>query len=108
MKYSAEIFLYIQLTHCYSDVKLFSSLENIQLVLTSKTRNGAFNSVVQPDIFMCRRSAGDIQKHIGSNCNLDIIYDVTGVNSCVFGVFHLQSGCAAPRSAIQGPSGTFI
>jgi len=54
--------LYNQLTHCYSGVKLFGSLENIQLVLTSKTRNGALtvlNSLLhllvcvtgQPEVF---------------------------------------------------------
>ena len=56
---------------------------------------------------MCHRSAGDIQKYIRSDCNLDLTYDVTSVNGCIFGVSDLQPGCAAPRSAIQGPAGTF-
>jgi len=41
------------------------------------------------------------------DCNLDVLYDITGVTGCIFGMFDLQSGCAAQRSAIQGPSGTF-
>jgi len=56
---------------------------------------------------MCYRSAGSIKKHIWTNCKLDIISDVTGVNGCIFGVFNFQPGCAAPTSAIQGPSGAF-
>jgi len=74
----------------------------------SKTRKNAFNSVEKPDQFVCYRSAGDIQKQIWQNCKLDIIYDVTGGNGCIFGVFNLQPGCATPTSAIQGPSGTFV
>jgi len=57
---------------------------------------------------MCYRYAGSIKKHIRPNCNVDIIYDDTGVNGCIFGVFNLQPGCAAPTPAIQGPSGTFV
>jgi hypothetical protein len=34
--------------------------------------------------------------------------DVTGVNGCIFGVSDLQPGRAAPKSAIHGPSGTFV
>ena len=59
-------------------------------------------------MFMCYRAAGSIQKHIWPNCNDDIIFDVTGFNGCIFGVLNLQPGCAAPTSAIQGPSGTLV
>jgi hypothetical protein len=82
-------------------------VSNILPVRTSKTRNAAFNSVEHPDLFMCHRSEGCIQKHISPDCNLDLIYNVAGVNGCIFGVSDLQSGCAAPKSTIQGPSGTF-
>jgi len=99
--------LYSQLTHWHSGVKLFSNIQNIQPVRTYKTQTGAFSSVEQPDLFMCYRSAGCIKKHIWPNCNLDITFDVTGFNGCLFGVLNLQSGCAAPTSAIQGPSGAF-
>ena len=57
---------------------------------------------------MCHTSAGwRSQEHIRSDCNLDVIYDVTGVTGCIFGVSDLQPGGAAQRSAFQGPSGTF-
>ena len=55
--------LYNQLNNCYSVAKLFSSLENILPVLTSKTWNTAFNRVEklicscvtgQPDVFKSR------------------------------------------------------
>jgi hypothetical protein len=85
---------------------MFSSLENLQPILTSKTRNGAFNSVEEPDLFVCYRSAAGIQEHIRQNCNIYIIYDVTGVTGCIFGVFDLQPSCAAPKSPIQEPSGS--
>ena len=103
---SPEIFLHNHLTHRYSGVKLFSRLEYIQLVLTSKTRR-VLNSVKQSHIFMCHRSAGDNQKYIRQVCNLHLIYDVAGVNGCIFRVSDLQPGSAAPTSAIQGPSRTF-
>jgi hypothetical protein len=57
---------------------------------------------------MCRRSAGSLQGHVRPNSNLDVVSDVTGVNVCIFGVFELQPGRAAPKSALQGPSGTFV
>jgi hypothetical protein len=74
----------------------------------SKTRNAAFKSVEQPDLFMCHRSAGGIQKHISPDCNVDLIYNDTGVNGFIFSVSDLQPGCAKPESTIQGPSGTFV
>ena len=49
-----------------------------------------------------------MQKYIRPDCNLHLIYDVTGVNGCIFGVSDLQPGRAGPKSAIQGSSGTFI
>ena len=55
---------------------------------------------------MCRRSVGCSQEHIMSDCNIDVVYDVTGANGCIFGVSDLQPGSAAPTAAIQGPSGT--
>ena len=100
--------LYSQLTHWHSGVEMFSNLEYIQPVRTSKTKNGALNIVDQHDLFMFYRSAGSIQKHIWPNCNDDITFDDTGFNGCIFGVLNLQPGCATPRSAIQGPSGTFV
>jgi hypothetical protein len=57
---------------------------------------------------MCHRSAEWSQKHIRTDCYFYILYDVTGVTGFILGVFDLQPGCAAPRSAIQGPAGTFI
>jgi len=74
----------------------------------SRTKPGTvLNSVKQSDIFMCHRSAGAIQKYVMQDCKLHLIYDVTGVNGCIFGVSDLQPGRAAPRSAIQGSSGSF-
>jgi len=108
MKQSVELLLYRQLTHWHSGVNLFSNIHNIQPVRTSKIRNCALNSVEQPDMSMCYRSAGSIQKHIWPNCNDDFTFDDTGFNGCIFGVLNLQPGCATPRSAIQGPSGTFV
>ena len=58
-------------------------------------------------VCVCRRTAGGIQKHIGPDCSLDVKYDFSGVNGCIFGVSDLQPGRAAPTSAIQGPSGAF-
>ena len=78
------------------------------MIRTSQTRNDAFNCVEKPDLFVCYRSAGCIQKNVWQTFNLDIVYDVTGVNGCIFSVFNLQPGCAAPTSAIQGPSGAFV
>ena len=60
-----------------------------------------------PELVMCRRSAGRSQEHIRPDFVLDVVYDVTGVTGCIIGVPDLQPGCAATRSAIQGPSGTF-
>ena len=48
---------------------------------------------------MCHMSAGCIQEHIRPECNVDLIYDVTGVNGCIFGCSDLQPGCAAPISS---------
>ena len=74
----------------------------------SRTKPGTvLNSVKQSDIFMCHRSAGAIQKYVRQDCILHLIYDVICVNGCIFGVSDLQPGRAAPKSAIQGPSGTF-
>jgi hypothetical protein len=55
---------------------------------------------------MCHRSAEWSQQHIRSDCHIYVIYDVTGVTGCILGVSDLQLGCAAPRSAFQGPSRT--
>ena len=57
---------------------------------------------------MCYRTAGWSHEHITEDCELDVIYDVTGVNGCIFGVSDLHPGRAAPTFAIQGPSGTFV
>ena len=54
---------------------------------------------------MCHRSAEWSQEHIRPDCHLYVIYDVTSVTGCILGVSDLQLGCAAPRSAFQGPSG---
>jgi hypothetical protein len=42
------------------------------------------------------------------DCNLDLVYNVAGVNGFIFGVSYLQPRCAAQKSSIQGPSGTFV
>jgi len=57
---------------------------------------------------MCHRSAGCSQEHSRQDSKFDLMFDVTGVNGCIFGVSDLQPGRAAPKSAIQGPSGTFV
>ena len=103
---SEKIFQHNQLTHWYSAVKLISSYKTYNWSSLPKPRM-ALSRFQHLDIFMCRRSAEGIQKYIRPNCKLDLTYDVTGVNGCVFGVSDLQPSCAAPRSAIQGPAGTF-
>ena len=69
--------------------------------------NRDFKIIYELKFFMFRRSAGSLQEHVRPNSNLDVVSDVTGVNVCIFGVFDLQPGRAAPKSALQGPSGTF-
>jgi hypothetical protein len=56
---------------------------------------------------VCHRSAEWSQEHIRPDCHFYVIYDVTGVTGFILGFSDLQPGCAAPRSAFQGPSGTF-
>ena len=56
---------------------------------------------------MFHRSAGWNQQNIRSDCHFYFIYDVTGVTGCILGFSDLQPGRAVPRSAFQGPSGTF-
>ena len=100
MKWNTEIYLYRQLTHWYYGVKSFRIVGNIQPVLTSKNRYGAIHC------FICLRSAGWIQERIRQDCKHDVMFDVTGVTGCIFGFSDLQPGGAAPKSAIQRPSGT--
>jgi len=59
----------------------------------------------QPAMYF--RSAIRTQKRIRSDCDLDVIYDVTGDTGRILGVPDLQPGSGAQISAISRPSGTF-
>jgi hypothetical protein len=60
----------------------------------------------QPAMFC--RSAGCSQERIRSDRDLYVIYDVIGNTGWILGVPDIQSGRRAPKSSIQGPSGSFI
>jgi hypothetical protein len=82
--------LYNQLTHLYSVLKLFNNFENIQPVRTSKTRNGAFNSVEQP-ICSCVTGQPEVFKNTSGRVVILTSYMTSLVLLAAYSAFLISS-----------------